>query len=84
MVTNDGHIANLVAISQGSFFDLLVSFVMVNHSLLFETVSLLDFWDPVLSWVSTYFSGHTFSFFFAESPASFCPLNFGVPQGSTF
>lgn len=38
--------------------------------------------NPVLSWVSSYFSGHTFSFFIAESPA-FCPFKFGVPQGST-
>ena len=46
-------------------------------------LSLVGFWDTILSWVSTYFSGqHSFSL--AEFPASFCSHNIGVLQGSTF
>lgn len=74
---------NPTIISQSSSFDCSPFFVTVNHSLFFETVSLLSFWDTVLSWVFIYLCDNPFSFLFAELLASSCPLNSEVPQGST-
>lgn len=70
------------AVSQPLFCDLSASFVIGD-----KTVALLGFWDTALARISAYFSGHAFSFFLAESPASFHPSTLqrlGDPPWTTF
>lgn len=81
MVTYNVHITK-----SGGYFSIFVFWCtsIICHGESFPPLwnCLLGFWGTSLSWVSTNLSGYSFSFSFAESPAS-CPLTIGAPQRST-